>query len=107
VSSSIFADGFKDTPYWWEAAHPVTGADALPDHSDVVIIGSGFAGLSAAMELGRNGVQVTVIDAGIIGIGASSRAAGFISGRAGVSKQINLEKNGWCNKSQRHSGRSR
>jgi glycine/D-amino acid oxidase-like deaminating enzyme len=44
------------------------------------------------MELGRNGVQVTVIDAGIIGIGASSRAAGFISGRAGVSKQINLEK---------------
>ena len=92
MSSSIFADGFKDTPYWWEAAHPITGADALPDHSDVVIIGSGFAGLSAAMELGRNGVQVTVIDAGIIGIGASSRAAGFISGRAGVSKQINLEK---------------
>ena len=92
MSSSIFSDGFKDTPYWWEAAHPVTGADALPDHSVVVIIGSGFAGLSAAMELGRNGVQVTVIDAGIIGIGASSRAAGFISGRAGVSKQINLEK---------------
>ena len=92
MSSSIFADGFKDTPYWWEAAHPITGADALPNHSDVVIIGSGYAGLSAAMELGRNGVQVTVIDAGIIGIGASSRAAGFISGRAGVSKQINLEK---------------
>ncbi|HCP19359.1 MAG TPA: FAD-dependent oxidoreductase [Alphaproteobacteria bacterium] len=98
--SSIFADGFKDTPYWWEAAHPITGDDAFPTESptqipaenNVIIIGSGFAGLSAAMELGRQGVAVTVIDAKIIGIGASSRAAGFISGRAGVSKQINLEK---------------
>lgn len=93
---SIFADGFKDTPYWWEAAPPITGDDSLPTdsqtESNVIIIGSGFAGLSAAMELGRHGVDVTVIDAGIIGIGASSRAAGFISGRAGVSKQINLEK---------------
>ena len=43
------------------------------------------------VELARAGLDVTVVDANDIGSGASSRAAGLVSGRAGVSKQINLE----------------
>ena len=46
---------------------------------------------TSALELARAGHAVTVIDALDIGLGASSRAAGFVAGRAGVSKQINLE----------------
>ena len=57
----------------------------------MVVVGSGYAGLSCAIELARSGVEVLVLDALAIGGGASSRAAGFTSGRAGVSKQINLE----------------
>jgi len=90
--SDIFADDFSQMPYWWRASKPFDTPDVqLPDQTDVLIIGSGYAGMCCAVELARAGMDVTVVDANDIGSGASSRAAGFTSGRAGVSKQINLE----------------
>lgn len=89
--SSIFADNFKPEPYWWEDAPLTEVNDPWVDHADIIVVGSGYAGLSCAIELARNGADVLVLDALPIGGGASSRAAGFTSGRAGVSKQINLE----------------
>ncbi|MBL8706698.1 MAG: FAD-binding oxidoreductase [Rhodospirillales bacterium] len=80
--ADIFAPGFKETPYWWEAAAP-TQADKpvdLPANVDVAIVGGGYAGLSAALELRRQGVGALVIEAERIGFGASSRNGGAVSG---------------------------
>lgn len=66
-------------PYWWEAAprrdEPTA---ALPATTDVVIVGSGFTGLSAALTLLRRGRQAVVLDRGVPGFGASTRNGGQI-----------------------------
>ncbi|MEM7745587.1 MAG: FAD-binding oxidoreductase [Pseudomonadota bacterium] len=78
-------------PYWWEDARPSAGTQAdPPPEADVVVVGSGYTGMTCAIELARAGTDVVVIEAQAIGEGASSRAAGFLSGRTGVSKQIDL-----------------
>jgi glycine/D-amino acid oxidase-like deaminating enzyme len=76
----LFAPGFKACPWWWEAAEPPDRDTPLPDHMPVVIIGGGYAGLSAALTLRRLGHAVAVLDAERIGWGASSRNGGMVSG---------------------------
>lgn len=59
---------------------------AVPDYpifegvseTDVAIIGGGYTGLGAAIELSRQGIDVTVLDGGRIGSGASGRNGGQI-----------------------------
>jgi gamma-glutamylputrescine oxidase len=46
--------------------------------TDVVIIGAGFTGISAALELAKAGYKVVVLEAGTIGSGASGRNGGQI-----------------------------
>nr|WP_260463860.1 FAD-binding oxidoreductase [Burkholderia sp. Bp8963] len=48
--------------------------------ADVVIAGAGFAGLSAALELARQGANVVVIEREFPGFGASGRNAGYLAG---------------------------
>ena len=80
MSESIFSDEFKTEPYWWEAARPsAKHAEQLPDETDVAIVGSGYSGLSTALELARSGTSVTVMDREEIGHGASSRNGGLLS----------------------------
>ncbi len=81
MSDALSAD-FKPEPYWWEDV-PRRGAaeHPLPDETDVVIVGSGYAGLSCAIELARQGRSVTVLEARSLGFGASSRSVGMIGGR--------------------------
>lgn len=77
--NAIFSDDFKSTPYWWDAAPPETCLDPLPARADVVIVGSGFAGLNAAIELARHGRDVVLVEANELGSGGSTRTGGMIS----------------------------
>jgi len=71
----------KTDPYWWEAAPreatPST-PQPLPAGSDVVVVGSGYTGLSCALTLARAGRSVVVLDAETPGHGASSRSGGMV-----------------------------
>lgn len=87
IDKSIFHPDYKRQPFWWEAARPGTEhSGELPRATEIAIVGSGYAGLSGALELARAGRDVTVIEALAFGEGASSRSGG------GVSAGINLGK---------------
>jgi glycine/D-amino acid oxidase-like deaminating enzyme len=64
---------------WTDTAPlPSLPASALPDSTDVLVIGGGYTGLSAARSLARRGVEVTVLEQHTMGWGASSRNGGFM-----------------------------
>ena len=48
----------------------------LLEKTDVVVIGGGFTGVSAALQLAKGGAQVTLLEAQSVGWGASSRNGG-------------------------------
>jgi hypothetical protein len=66
--------------YWMEFA-PVLDAPPLTSDAtcDVVVIGSGIAGLSTAYELARFGRSVIVIDRGKIGWGMTARTTAHLA----------------------------
>lgn len=87
--SDLFHSDFKATPYWWEAAAPTdAGSTDLPTRTNIAIVGSGYAGLSAALELARAGVEVTVLEALEFGAGASTRNGGAVSGANNLGKGL-------------------
>ncbi len=93
MDADIFAPAFKTTPYWWEAARPNDDASSeLPSETDVAIVGSGYSGLSAALELGRAGSDVTVFEQNEIGWGASSRNGGMLSTEPKFASPTALER---------------
>lgn len=71
----------KATPYWWEAA-PLKPPPQQPmaKKLDVLIVGAGYAGLSAGLVLAREGRSVAAYDAMDPGEGASTRNGGITSG---------------------------
>jgi glycine/D-amino acid oxidase-like deaminating enzyme len=68
------------TSYWEESANPL-GLSLSPLNNetacDVAIIGGGYTGLAAAIELAESSVDVCLLEAGAIGWGASGRNGGF------------------------------
>jgi len=70
----------KERNYWLDTvAEPATGATgALPVKVDVVVVGGGLCGLSAARVLAQRGVRVALFEAESLGWGASSRNGGMV-----------------------------
>jgi glycine/D-amino acid oxidase-like deaminating enzyme len=86
--SAIFANDFKARPFWWEAYQPQTMPKFdLPRSVRVAIVGAGYAGLNAALELHRAGLDCLVLDAHEPGFGGSSRNGGMVSGGVNVGKR--------------------
>lgn len=68
------------TPYWQEAIdQPPEMAESPPDQADVLIVGSGYTGLNAAIETSRAGLSTLVLEASVAGFGCSTRNGGQIS----------------------------
>lgn len=77
---TIFTRDAKLTPYWWDRSPPEeAGEEQLPARVDVLVVGSGYTGLHAAIELARGGREVLVCDTERIGFGCSTRNGGQIS----------------------------
>src|SRR5690606_24913613 len=66
--------------FWLERTPSIESSPACPRKRDVVVVGAGYAGLSAALTLARAGKSVIVMDAGRVGDGASSLSAGSLGG---------------------------
>jgi glycine/D-amino acid oxidase-like deaminating enzyme len=68
-----------ERPFWWDATTPPPAAPRpLPDRADLVVVGGGYTGLSAARSLARGGASVIVLEAQALGFGASSRNGGQV-----------------------------
>jgi gamma-glutamylputrescine oxidase len=69
-------------PRAWGAAPwnggQVRAAQSLPSRADVVVIGGGLTGCSAAYHLSRLGIRPVVLEADLVGSGASGRTGGIV-----------------------------
>ena len=66
---------------FWQATMPALpdrSGRPLPDATDVVVIGGGYAGINAARELATRGVATTLLEAHTLGWGASTRNGGIV-----------------------------
>ncbi|HKX03750.1 MAG TPA: FAD-dependent oxidoreductase, partial [Methylomirabilota bacterium] len=65
---------------WTATATPAASYPRLEgeERADVCIIGGGFTGLSAALHLAEGGASVVVLEAGVVGSGASGRNGGQV-----------------------------
>lgn len=73
------------TPYWWSVLTPEAAADVLPATCDLLVIGAGYAGLSAALAAQDCGARVVVVEAGEPGQGASTRNGGMFGAHPRLS----------------------
>jgi len=97
--SLLRSDTQRDTHSYYEAS--VVRPPALPplhgtQRADVVVVGGGFSGLSAALELAERGRRVVLLEADRIGSGASGRnggqaIVGYACGMAPFEAQLGRE----------------
>jgi len=79
-TGTVFLPDCRETPYWWDDAEaPNLPAADLPARADVVVVGSGYTGLNAALVTAKGGRDTLVLDAERAGWGCSSRNGGHIS----------------------------
>ena len=67
--------------YWHDTAPRFEKQSTAPleGHYDVAVIGGGFTGLGAALQLAKAGAKVVVLEAGTVGSGASGRNGGHLN----------------------------
>lgn len=66
---------------WERTAPPAPNTDILSDdlYADVVVVGAGYTGLSAALKIGTAGRSCVVLEAEEIGFGGSGRNVGLVN----------------------------
>ena len=80
MTESLFAENYKNTPYWWDRTpRPTIKEIPLPKETEVLVIGSGYTGLCTAIQTCRNGLDTVVLEAQDAGWGGSSRNGGQVS----------------------------
>ena len=79
MDGALFTEDFKTQPYWLEHQDVANYDNALPNEIDVLVVGSGYSGLNAALQTTKAGLGTLVLDAKDIGYGCSSRNGGQVS----------------------------
>ena len=80
LRSNLFAANARLAPYWWDhVPRPALPELELPQQADVVVVGSGYTGLHAALQTARGGRHTLVLDAEAAGWGCSTRNGGQVS----------------------------
>ncbi|WP_455373776.1 NAD(P)/FAD-dependent oxidoreductase [Limibacillus halophilus] len=98
AARELFVPDFKERPIWLDQfGTPGNPAKALPASVDLVIIGSGYTGLSAAIQTARGGRSTLVLDSGDLGEGCSTRNGAHIStsikpSQESLAKRFGLER---------------
>lgn len=90
MRGSLTAPSYYQATANRKISFPPLGGDL---DTDVAIVGAGFTGLSAALELAEAGYRVTVLEASHVGGGASGRnggqiCTGFSPGQARITAQL-------------------
>jgi len=94
-----FNESLKEIPYWLDP--PILAKNwserPLPEKTDVLVIGGGYTGTTAAIRLRQAGAQVVVIDQEKLGTTASARnggmsLTGLSQGVASSEKKLGKEK---------------
>ena len=77
---TIWCHNRKETSFWLEGLPEFNSiSNKLPHRVDVVIVGSGYTGLNAALQTIRGGRSTVVFEAGVPGQGCSTKNGGQIS----------------------------
>ena len=87
----------EETPFWtadFPRPDNLPVEQHLPQEVDVAIVGSGYTGLCAALELAKKGAAVAVLESETIGWGASSRNGGMTMPGLKQSMPVVMEKYG-------------
>lgn len=94
----IYPDfAYSDAPRvscWWDETCDVAQRGSLQENHrcDVAIVGGGFTGISAALQLAQAGVRVAVLESRYVGWGASGRNGGFCCLGGGMLNNRQLDK---------------
>ncbi|HEX5015316.1 MAG TPA: FAD-binding oxidoreductase [Candidatus Limnocylindrales bacterium] len=80
MTSGTLNTDFERRPYWHATMPqlPDRRGREIPDSADVVVVGGGYTGITAALELARRGAAVTVLEAEYLGFGGSTRNGGIV-----------------------------
>ena len=78
--NSIFSPDYQEASFWLENPDlEVHQEGQPPTETDLLVIGSGYTGLNAAIQAARSGIETLVIDEGELGSGCSTKNGGQIS----------------------------